>query len=225
MRIEKNVFRDAEQKGHELDWPFMYPRDRSMMIDCLTYYYKQGTEPFQSLSALSDAEAIRKMEELYILYKGNLLFERFKDPAGYLRERKQTEEWVRGAFIARGGRPQDAYPVAMVLGSSQWIERHAPDPFAHSAIRIPLSALAEADVSFTYPDSMVSHWLERDKPAEYYRPEYHGKIFTLPEILALVEQKGPPDEGWGMRLPEEVGSYIEAQVWNHKKLTGYKLRM
>jgi hypothetical protein len=34
------------------------------MVDYLTYYCKRGAEPFQSLSALSDAEAVRIMEEL-----------------------------------------------------------------------------------------------------------------------------------------------------------------
>jgi hypothetical protein len=191
------------------------------MVDCLTYYYRRGSMPFQSLSALSDIEAIRKMEELYILHKDNILFERFKDPAGYLRDRRQTEEWVRRGFIAKGGRPREAFPIAMVLGSSKWIEKNAPDPYAHGEIRIPLSAFSESDVSFTYPDSMVSLWMDRDRPAEYYRPDYHGKIFTLSEILAVVEKNGLPDEGWKINLPEGVGSYIEAQVWNHELLSGY----
>lgn len=34
------------------------------MIDYLTYYYRRGTEPFRSLSALSDEEAIEIMAEL-----------------------------------------------------------------------------------------------------------------------------------------------------------------
>lgn len=113
-----------------------------------------------------------------------------KDPAQYLHDRKQTEQWVREAFIAKGGRPAETYPISMVLGSSKWIKAHAPDPFTHGEIRIPLSAFAEADVSFTYPDSMVSLWLSRDKPIEYYQPDYHGKVFTISEILLIVEERG-----------------------------------
>lgn len=194
------------------------------MVDYLTYYYKMGTEPFQSLSALSDIEAVRIMEELYIQFKDNVLFERFKDPVEYLRNRRQTEQWVRSEFIAKGGHPQETYPISMVLGSSRWIEKNAPDPYTHGAIRIPLSAFTESDLSFTYPDSMVSLWFDKDKPVEYYQPDYHGKIFTLLEILTIVEKKGLPEEGWKINLPKNIGSYIEAQVWNHKSLSGYKIQ-
>ncbi len=190
-------------------------------VDYLAYYYESGTEPFRSLSALSDTDATRIMERLYVAHRGNLLFERFEDPAGYLHSRRQAERWVRAGFIARGGRPQAAFPISMVLGSSRWIEEHAPDPRAHAELRIPLSVFQEADVSFTYPDSMVSYWLYREKPPAYYRPEYHGMIFTIPEILELVERDGLP-EGWTMPLPSHVGPYVEAQVWNHQPLAAYR---
>jgi hypothetical protein len=131
---------------------------------------------------------------------------------------------VRNGFIAKGGRPREACPISMVLGSSKWIEQNAPDPSTHGEIRIPLSAFTESDVSFTYPDSMVSHWFGNTKPAEYYRPEYHGKVFTLSEILGIVEKNGMPEEGWKINLPKATGSYIEAQVWNHKLLSGYTIQ-
>lgn len=184
------------------------------MIDYLTHYYQKGTPPFRSLSALPDDEAIALMEALY---DETVLFMRFKDPAGYLRARRQTEQWVREEFIAKGGRPEASYPVYMVLGSSPWIVRHA-DPATHGEIRIPLSALTEQDVSFTYPDSMISQWFARDKPALYYQPDYHGKIFTMPEILAIVAAKGMPEDKWATNLPDDLAPYIEAQVWNRTKL-------
>jgi len=192
------------------------------MIDYLTYYYKRGTEPFRSLSALSDGEALQIMKDLYIEYSENILFERFKDPVQYLHDRRQAEHWVREEFLAKGGRPQEAYPISMVLGSSKWIEEHAPNPSTHGEIRVPLSAFTESDVSFTYPDSMVSLWLGRDKPIEYYQPDYHGKVFSLSEILLIVEEKGFPEEKWEIMLPSDVGPYIEAQVWNQKPLCHYR---
>ena len=191
------------------------------MVDYLTYYYRSGTEPFRSLSALSDIEAIRIMEDLYVQHKENILFERFNDPVQYLRSRRQTEQWVRTEFIAKGGQPQEVFPISMVLGSSKWIEEHAPDPDAHAEIRAPLSLFTESDVSFTYPDSMVSLWFLMDKPVEYYQPAYHGKIFTISEILSIVEKNGLPEQ-WDMKLSDNIGSYIEAQVWNHRPLFEYK---
>ena len=48
---------------------------------------------------------------------------RFKNPAQYLKERLQTEQWMRQKFIEKGGRPQADYPVYMVLGDSAWISQ------------------------------------------------------------------------------------------------------
>jgi hypothetical protein len=192
------------------------------MIDYLTYYYKRGTEPFRSLSALPDEEAIKIMEELC---DDTPFGARFKDPVQYMRNRRQAEQWVREEFIAKGGQPREAYPIPMVLGASKWMVKHSPDPDAHGEIRIPLSVFTEYDVSFTYPDSMISLWFGRDKPPEYYLPDYHGKVFTRSEILSIVEMKGLPEEAWETHLPSNLAPYIEAQVWNHKLLLEYKRRL
>ena len=192
------------------------------MVDYLTRYYTRGAPPFQSLSALPDGEAIQIMQELYAQFEGSILFERFKDPALYLYQRKQTEQWTREQFIAKGGQPQAAYPISMVLGSSRWVEKHAPGAAATQAeIRIPLAILNESEVSFTYPDSMISFWFGQARPAELYQPDYHGRVFTLAEILAIIELKGMPEENWNTHLPGDLAPYIEAQVWNHKRLLDY----
>jgi hypothetical protein len=189
------------------------------MIDYLTYYYKHGTEPFRSLSALQDEEAIIIMKALC---NDSLFGARFKDPTQYMRDRRQSEQWVREEFMAKGGRPQETYPISMVLGTSPWMVKHAPDTDSHGEIRIPLSIFTEYDVSFTYPDSMISHWFGRDKPNDLYLPDLHGKVFTLSEILSLVAEKGLPEKDWKTNLPGDLAPYIEAQVWNHKLLDVYK---
>jgi hypothetical protein len=162
------------------------------------------------------------MEALYIKHKGNMLFNRFKDPNQYFHNRRETELWVREEFIKKSGAPIEAYPICMVLGSSNWIERNAPDPDAHFKIMIPLSAFSEVDISFTYPDSMVSLMFLNNRPNEYYIPEYHGRVFTLREIQSIIEVKGLPIEEWGRNYPEDIGSYIEVQVWNQKPLWKYR---
>jgi hypothetical protein len=192
------------------------------MVDYLTYYYERGTEPFRSLSALPDGEAIKIMEELC---DDTPFGARFKDPVQYMRNRRQTEQWVREEFIAKGGQPREAYPIPMVLGESKWMVKHAPDHGVHGEIRIPLSVFTEYDVSFTYPDSMISIWFGREKPIEYYLPDYHGKVFTLSEILSIVASKGLPEEEWETNLPSHLAPYIEAQVWNHKLLLEFKRQL
>jgi hypothetical protein len=54
---------------------------------------------------------------------------------------------------------------------------------------------------------MVSQWFGREKPSEYYQPEYHGKIFTRSEILAIIEAYGFPEE--------ETGKYTFLTILAH----------
>jgi hypothetical protein len=189
------------------------------MVDYLTYYYRKGTELFRSLSSLSDEEAMSIMRELC---DDTPFGARFKDPVRYMQNRRETERWVRDGFIEKGGKPQESYPIPMVLGSSKWMVKNAPDKDLHAEIQIPLSIFTEFDISFTYPDSMISRWFSLEKPVEYYEPEYHGKIFTLVEILSIVTEKGMPEDEWEISLPTDLAPYIEAQVWRHEPLADFK---
>lgn len=192
------------------------------MIDYLIHLYKRGTTPFRSLSSLSDTDAIDLMQALYM--EGSVFWERFKEPAGYLQLRKQVEEWLRRAFIAKGGQPQAAYPIYMAWGRSKWMQTMLDTTTLATTveIQVPLSALSESVVSFTYPDSMVSFLLNMERNPEYYLPAYHGQVFTYPEMRAIIETQGLPGYGWGTELPSEMANYIEAQVWDHEALLAYK---
>ena len=191
------------------------------MIDYLIHFYRIGTEPFQSLSALSDKDAVQIMEDYYV--EGSVLWERFKDPGQYMRTRRKIEHWLHQEFIAKGGSPQKPYPIYMVLGRSKWLQTAAdPATLATTAeIQVPLSLFSECDISFTYPDSMISIPFADQKESEYYLPDYHRKLFTLSEICSLVEAKGLPGENWGTNLPSSMPNFIEAQVWNQEVLQEY----
>jgi hypothetical protein len=194
------------------------------MIDYLVHLYKIGTEPFRTLSMLPEGEAIRLMQSLY--RAGSIFWERFEDPAGYLHLRKQIECQIRQAFIAKGGLPREPYPIYMAFGRTRWM-RNDIDPLTLATtaqVEVPLALFEECDISFTYPDSMVSFLLADQKELEYYLPDYHGKVFTLSEVRALVESSGLPGEKWGTNLPVTMPNYIEAQVWNHQPLVEYKRR-
>ena len=192
------------------------------MIDHLIHFYKKGSEPFRSLSALSDEEAMQIMQDLYI--EGSVFWERFEDPSDYLQTRRQVEQWLHREFIAKGGAPQQPYPIYMILGRTKWMETaiDAVTQATTAEIQVPLRLFQECDVSFTYPDSMVSFMAADRKDLEYYLPEYHGKLFTLSEIRSIIEANGLPGERWGTNLPSHLANYIEAQVWNQKPLQEFK---
>lgn len=192
------------------------------MIDYLVHLYKSGTEPFRTLSGLPEEDAIRIMQSLYTA--GSIFWERFEDPLAYLRLRKQIEQSIREAFIAKGGKPREAHPIYMAFGRTRWMQNglDAVTLATTTEIEVPLSLFQECDVSFTYPDSMVSFLLARQKDPDYYLPDFHGRVFTLSEIRCLVDSSGLPGEKWGNNLPSSTPNYIEAQVWNQEPLLEYR---
>jgi hypothetical protein len=191
------------------------------MLETLAHLYRRGTIPFSSISALPDVEAIDVMRALYM--EGSVIWERFKEPADYLRLRRQVEEWLRREFIAKGGQPRTDHPVYMVWGRSKWMETMIDEVTLATTeeIRVPLSLFSEHVLSFTYPDSMVSFLLNIERNPAYYLPEYHGQVFTYSEMRAILEANGLPGYRWGSELPGGMANYIEAQVWDHESLLAY----
>jgi hypothetical protein len=188
------------------------------MIDYLIHYYKKGSEPFQSLSALSEIDAVELMSILYI--RGSIFWERFEHPAEYLRRRREIENTMYQEFISKGGDPQLYFPIYMILGRSKWGSEIVDESTLETTaeIEVPLSIFNKSDISFTYPDSMVSYMLAKQKDPEFYQPDYHGKVFTLPEIIKIIDANGMPGEEWKTNMPGNLAHYIEAQVWNKKPL-------
>ena len=56
----------------------------------LTHYHAADSPPFLALSALPDGQAIPIMERLFRRHAGSVIFERFREPAAYLRERRES---------------------------------------------------------------------------------------------------------------------------------------
>jgi hypothetical protein len=173
---------------------------------------------------LPEEKAIRIMQRLFI--EGSVLWERFRDPANYLSFRKQVERKLRDDFLRKGGRTIENYPIYLVLGRPRWTQVSAdPKTIASTdEIIVPLSILSAEDVSFTYPDSMVSAIITAERNPEYYEHDYHGRVFTLEEIKKIIEQKGLPGEEWQTKMPKHYAHYVEAQVWNRQVLVDYYSR-
>jgi hypothetical protein len=161
------------------------------------------------------------MRSLYI--EGSVFWERFKDPHHYLCARRQVENQLWTKFKEKGGSPKQSYPIYLVLGRPKWTSTVADEGTLATTdeIQVPLLALDEREVSFTYPDSMVSAMIAAERNPGYYEPEYHGQVFTAGEIRQIVHRKGMPGEGWETRMPKHLAHYIEAQVWNQAALLNF----
>jgi len=181
----------------------------------LSHYYPKHLTPFLTLSSLSDEDALIIMKSLYEESSYGM---RFKDPLNYLDNRKKTEKWVKCEFLKKGLNPKDSYPIYMTLGKSPWLKKNGPLNTVGVCVIFSLFDFENNEVSFTYPDSMVSKILSIEKPKEIYNKELHGKVFTIDEIKDLISKKGFPEKDWDYKPPENIPPYIEAQIWNYEKV-------
>jgi hypothetical protein len=190
-------------------------------MELLYHYYKKGSVTFDSLTENDDETAIQLMKSLYI--KDSLLWERFAEPKQYLDARRYTEKWLHDEFAKNGGQPKTINPIYFVFGNSIWYEKNETSRIQMETgiIKIPLEIFSDKEISFTYPDSMLTLLLAYQKIPQYYLPEYHGKVFCLREIKKIINENGLPGYEWNPILPEKMPNYIEAQVWNKNKLLEY----
>jgi hypothetical protein len=175
----------------------------------LTHYYHKKDSPFQSLSSLSDQEALSIM--LSLQDRSGLVYRRFRDPEKYLQHRREVESWVRQEFIKKGGKPISTYPHYFVVGRAIWIEEGYDGE--SRMMQFPVSTFKDKQVSFTYPDSMISYWLKSQTDRVFFRPEYHGQVFSLSEICQMIDLFGVPVEEWRTEESRRYDLFIEAQVW------------
>jgi hypothetical protein len=175
----------------------------------LTHYFSKIDQSFQSLSSLSDIQALLVIDNLRD--RSGAVYRRFQDPQKYLAQRRLTESWLRQEFIKKGGQPVLAYPHYFVVDRSVWIEEGFNGEFA--MVSRSSSDFPATQISFTYSDSMVSYWLQSQIHQEFYHPEYHGQVFTSSEIEGVIDLFGIPQAEWRSVPTRKYDFFIEAQAW------------
>ncbi len=178
----------------------------------LTHYYHRDDPPFQTLSALSEPAALAVISRLRLSDRTGKVYRRFRYPQRYLRDRRNTEHWLKQSLIQADIQPVNPYPQYFVIGKSTWIE----EGFENKSrkIEIPLSAFEAQQITFTYPDSMISYWLQTQTDKAFYHSEYHGKIFTTTEIVAAIAKNDWLDDLWKTEETRKYDIFVEAQVWD-----------
>lgn len=150
--------------------------------------------------------------------KDGAVYRRFKEPRKYLEARIATEKWLKDEFIKKGGEPKIFFPLYMVVENATWIEEGYNGQ--SRKIQIPISEFETKEVSFTYPDSMISYWL-KDKKQPFYQPDYHGQVFRLDEIIQIIKKYGIPVKEWKTQEARRHDIFIEAQIWNEQPVLNY----
>jgi hypothetical protein len=169
--------------------------------------YRPEFGPFQNICSLPEPEA-----ELILARKRQQPGHGWLVPT-YLAERREVEDWLRAGHRANGGTVLDEYPVYLSL----WPELPKLGP--HDIV-VDLLALPADRVSYTYPDSMISHGLAfRMRPGEEHeRRPYHGRVFDTPGLDAVIGEYGWPQEAAGAQRRSNYDRSVEAQVWDTQSL-------
>lgn len=184
----------------------------------LYHYYERDFGPFMPLTALPMAEA----KEILIAQQAAGKF-RNPDIDGFLKKRYDRDSLLREMFIKRGGKPECAAPIYMMLGEHRQWESAYENP---AVIKIPFDEVDPLTVSFTYGDSFAVL-----DPSLFGDEEYWNKVYFKDEILQIIDRYGfPPHVEYDFKrgiYPTDKNinhhlKYVEAHVWSIKVLYKYK---
>ncbi len=183
----------------------------------ISHYYEQERGPLLSITD-HDRETARE-----IIRQITARNEGFSNnrPPKYIDWRIDVENWLRTAFIEKGGKPIRQNPHYFVLGDCDWLLSWYKNG---GILKKNLADIDPDQMTFTYPDSMVSYqlyqyYLNGDNP--YYKDsdhkEYHGNVFRFDELEKTISTYGMPEGKTinGVRTSDEL--YIEIQVWSDLK--------
>jgi hypothetical protein len=165
----------------------------------LCHYYEAERGPFDNLSDLPLNEA----EQILTQIRAQCKTFASQRTTEYLAIRRELEDKVRRAFIAKGGKPKRLRPHYMILGRCPWLLEW----YEHGCeLSLPITNFRPETLSFTYGDTFPAMRYDDDRP-------YRKQVYTLAEIPGIVAQYGLP-QNWNADGRLGPDRYIEAQVWD-----------
>ena len=184
-----------------------------LLPDVVTHNYHARFGPFRNICDRPRAEAAELLAGI-----ATLGHRRFKPD--YLDRRLATEHWLMSERDRLLGTTRLQRPVYFFLGDfADGLDASRP----HSIV-MPLAAFPDSIITFTYPDSMTSHDLATSQKHAGDRKAYHGRVFPLSEIRAVVAEFGIPG---ACRTPDRstrFDRFIEMQLWDDRPLKPYLSR-
>lgn len=171
----------------------------------LYHYYETEQGPFKNITRNGLKRAQEIQNNISVGFNSNR-------PSNYIELRFSTEKRLKELFINKGGQPKRDDPFYFTLGPSEWMRSCYKNP---GTVKIPLTDFHPEQISFTYPDSMVSFQFHDEPKLSLYRKKCNGKIFTIHEIEDVINKYGFPTETkWQSEESLKYDRYIEVQVWD-----------
>ena len=110
------------------------------------------------------------------------------------------------------GRTPRERPIYFFLGNfADGKDRSRP-----CSLVMPLAALPRSAVTFTIPDSMASYPIGSLEEHQSERQPYHGKVFSLEEVGAVIAEFGMPDASRAADRGRRHDRFVEVQVWDDR---------
>jgi hypothetical protein len=179
----------------------------------ITHYYEEERGPLKSVSALPREDAREVIRKITALNEG---FSNNRPPA-YIDWRLDVEDWLLKGFKEKGGKPAIKCPHYFVLGHCDWLLSWYKNG---RSLKVNLQDIPPSQITFTYPDSMVSYQLYQYytlKNNPYFKEddhrEYHGKVYLLSELKDVITKHGLPKGHFENGQASSHEMYIEIQVW------------
>lgn len=182
----------------------------------LYHYYELENGPFRNITEFG----MEKAKDVQSKISEGFNSQR---PPNYIELRLSFEKRLKEQFVAKGGKPNRNDPFYFTLGECEWAKSWYVNP---RVLKIPLSDFKSEQVSFTYPDSMVSFQFHDEPKLSTYRKKANGKVFLLDEIEEqVIKTYGvPSEEKWQSKEEMKYDRYIEVQVWDDNIIKSYKTK-
>jgi hypothetical protein len=181
--------------------------------EVITHNYDPRRGPCRNICDPSEVQAERVLDEI----RASGL--RAIKPS-YLERRRLTEEWLIRERRRLLGPTKLERPVYFFLGDFS----DGKDPSRPRSLVMQLREFPPETLTFTYPDSMASLPIATRDDLRPQRKRYHGQVFTLGEIEAVVAEFGMPGERWKTDPTMKYDKFIEVQVWDDRPIKNGLLR-
>lgn len=188
----------------------MLDKPMGVFPDVLTHNYDPARGLAKNLCNLPKAQAEELLDEIRAFGKRAI-------KRNYLKRRLVTEDWLIAGRQEKLGPTPLLRPIYFFLGNFA----DGKDPSRPASLVMPLNAFDPAVLTFTYPDSMASLPIATEERHRVHRRPYHGQIFTLLEIRAVVAQFGLPGQGSENDTEAPYDTFIEVQLWDDRPIRAF----
>ena len=175
--------------------------------EIMTHNYDPARGPCRNICDLSEVEAEAVLDEIRASGKRSI-------KANYLRRRLATEDWLISECKRKLGPTPLQRPIYFFLGDFA----DGKDASRPRSLVMPLVAFSPSILTFTYPDSMASLPIGTQPEHVALRKEYHGRVFTLDEIMDVAARFGMPGDRWQTDPSMRYDKFIEVQVWDDRPI-------